>query len=145
MGIISLDKYDISNTVKKRRICIGLAKHYVQIANLFAAIATTINPLYNYIDSEGNSITVSLEEKDTIPKKANPKIEVLQKYVGIKNEIISKGETRNYIFHINQEKNNKNINIKSHITTIISNIIVLKILNQVIEKHIFFAIKKTNN
>ena len=42
-------------------------------------------------------------------KKANPKIEVLQKYVGIKNEIISKGETRNYIFHINQEKNNKNI------------------------------------
>ena len=70
----SLDKYDISNTVKKRRICIGLAKHYVQIANLFAAIATTINPLYNYIDSEGNDITVGLSEKDTIPKKANPKI-----------------------------------------------------------------------
>ena len=34
---------------------------------------------------------------------------MLQKYVGIKNEIISKGEARNYIFHINQEKNNKNI------------------------------------
>lgn len=37
-------------------------------------------------------------------KKANPKIEVLQKYVGVKNEIISKGENRNYIFHINQEE-----------------------------------------
>jgi hypothetical protein len=42
-------------------------------------------------------------------KKANPNIEVLQRYVGIKNEIISKGENRNYIFHINQEEGNKNI------------------------------------
>ena len=70
----SLDKYDISNTVKKRRICIGLAKHYVQIANLFAAIASTINPLYDYIDKKGNEITVGLDEKDTIPKDANTKI-----------------------------------------------------------------------
>lgn len=42
-------------------------------------------------------------------KKLNPQIEVLKKYVGIKNEIISKGENRNYIFHINQEKDNSNI------------------------------------
>ena len=70
----SLDKYDISNTVKKRRICIGLAKHYVQIANLFAAIASTINPLYDYVDKKGNEITVGLDEKDTIPKDANTKI-----------------------------------------------------------------------
>ena len=61
-----LDSYDISNTVKKRRICIGLAKYYVQIANLFAAIASTINPLYNYIDKQGNSNTVGLEIKDEI-------------------------------------------------------------------------------
>ena len=42
-------------------------------------------------------------------KKANPEIEVLEKYIGVKNEIISKGENRNYIFHINQEKDQKNI------------------------------------
>ena len=42
-------------------------------------------------------------------KKANPEIEVLEKYIGVKNEIISKGENRNYIFHINQEKDKKNI------------------------------------
>ena len=42
-------------------------------------------------------------------KKNNPNMEVLQKYVGIKNEIISRGENRNYIFHINQEKENKNV------------------------------------
>tara|TARA_B100001057_G_scaffold411127_1_gene426563 strand:+ start:1956 stop:3206 length:1251 start_codon:yes stop_codon:yes gene_type:complete len=42
-------------------------------------------------------------------KKANPKIEVLEKYIGVKNEIISKGEKRNYIFHINQDKKDNNV------------------------------------
>ena len=42
-------------------------------------------------------------------KKANPEIKVLEKYIGVKNEIILKGENRNYIFHINQEKDQKNI------------------------------------
>ena len=41
-------------------------------------------------------------------KKSNPKLEVLEKYIGVKNEIISRGENRNYIFHINKEEN-KNI------------------------------------
>jgi hypothetical protein len=42
-------------------------------------------------------------------KKANPDIQILEKYVGIKNEIISVGENRNYIFHINQERDKQNI------------------------------------
>ena len=42
-------------------------------------------------------------------KKLNPKIQILEKYIGVKNEIISKGENRNYIFHINQDKSNKNV------------------------------------
>ena len=42
-------------------------------------------------------------------KKANPNIDILEKYVGVKNEIISKGENRNYIFHVNQDHENKNI------------------------------------
>ena len=41
-------------------------------------------------------------------KKSNPKLEVLEKYIGVKNEIISRGENRNYIFHINKEES-KNI------------------------------------
>ena len=42
-------------------------------------------------------------------KKANPKIEILKKYVGIKNEIISKDEERNYIFHIKKDKLKENV------------------------------------
>ena len=42
-------------------------------------------------------------------KKLNPQIQILEKYIGVKNEIISKGENRSYIFHINQDKSNKNV------------------------------------
>ncbi len=44
-------------------------------------------------------------------KKLNSNIEVLQKYVGIKNEILNKseGEDRNYLFHINESDKFKNV------------------------------------
>ena len=67
----NLDDLDVSNRVKKRRICIGIAKFYVQIAHLFAAIVKTINPAYTYkINRDGVEIkeTVSLRDKDQIPK-----------------------------------------------------------------------------
>jgi hypothetical protein len=69
-----LDNLDIKNTVKKRRICIGLAKHYVQIANLFAAIASTINPKFNIEDNSGNITSVDLKDKSDIPDDVPIKI-----------------------------------------------------------------------
>lgn len=35
-------------------------------------------------------------------KKRNPGIEVIDTYVGIKKELVSKGQNRNYLYHINQ-------------------------------------------
>jgi len=42
-------------------------------------------------------------------KKINSKIEVLEKYIGIKNEISTKKENRNYLFHIIPPKKYKNV------------------------------------
>ena len=46
----SLQSLDISNdaqkSIKKKRACIGIAKFYVKIAHMFAAIVMTINPVY---------------------------------------------------------------------------------------------------
>ena len=42
-------------------------------------------------------------------KKLNPEIEILEKYVSIKNEIFQKKENRNYLFHINLSKKYKNV------------------------------------
>jgi hypothetical protein len=62
-----LSKLDIQNPIKKKRICLGIAKFYIKIAHLFAAIVTTINPIYVYKDTEGNTVRASLFEKGKIP------------------------------------------------------------------------------
>ena len=42
-------------------------------------------------------------------KKLNPGIEILEKYIGVKNEIFQKKESRNYLFHINPSRKYKNV------------------------------------
>ncbi len=63
-----LSKLDIQNSIKKKSICNSIAKFYIKIAHLFAAIVTTINPIYVYKDTEGNTVRASLKDKGTIPK-----------------------------------------------------------------------------
>jgi hypothetical protein len=74
----NLDSLDISNdkfkSIKKKRICIGIAKYYIKIAHLFAAIIMTINPVYSYKDENGNTVKKGILEKDTIPKNVNKKL-----------------------------------------------------------------------
>ena len=67
----NLDRLDVSSHVKKKRMCIGIAKFYVKIAHIFAAIAMTINPRYTYIDEAGLKRTVSFGQRATIPKGKN--------------------------------------------------------------------------
>jgi len=62
-----LDDLDIQNSIKKKRVCIGIAKFYVKIAHVFAAIVTTINPEYVYKDNNGNTVKASINEKKNIP------------------------------------------------------------------------------
>ena len=52
----------------KHGMCIGIAKFYVKIAHIFAAIMTTINPVYTYRDiATGEDIRTTYADKDTIP------------------------------------------------------------------------------
>ena len=73
-----LDNLDIQNdvqkSIRKKRVCIGIAKFYVKIAHLFAAIVMTINPTYIYKDETGNIIKTELLEKDKIPKNTKRKL-----------------------------------------------------------------------
>jgi hypothetical protein len=63
-----ISKINIQNSIKKKRICMSISKFYIKIAHIFAAIVTTINPIYVYKDIEGNNVRVSLFEKGKIPK-----------------------------------------------------------------------------
>ena len=48
---------DAQKSIKKKRVCIGIAKFYVKIAHVFAAIVMTINPTYIYKDENGSTTT----------------------------------------------------------------------------------------
>ena len=71
-----LDKLDIQNPSKKRRACLGIAKFYIKIAHVFAAIVKTINPIHSYKDiNDKNSIKrAAYYEKDKIPKGAHTEV-----------------------------------------------------------------------
>jgi hypothetical protein len=74
----NLESLDISNdaqkSLKKKRVCIGIAKFYVKIAHIFAAIVMTINPVYSYKDATGQTVKTGLLEKDKIPKNVDRKL-----------------------------------------------------------------------
>ncbi|RPG62188.1 MAG: FAD-dependent oxidoreductase [Flavobacteriaceae bacterium TMED238] len=67
-------------------------------------------------DGIGQAGGITLEKQDEIKsyldyvikehKKRNPEIQVIDTYVGIKKELVSSGENRNYLYHINQNSNN---------------------------------------
>lgn len=73
-----LESLDVSNdakkSIKKKRVCIGIAKFYVKIAHIFAAIVMTINPVYTYKDATGQTVKSKLLEKDKIPKGTKKKL-----------------------------------------------------------------------
>ena len=61
-----VDNYSIDG---KKNKCLGIAKFYIKIAHLFAAINKTVNPLFTYIDPvTGKNKTVDLLDKNLIPK-----------------------------------------------------------------------------
>jgi hypothetical protein len=64
-------KTDAHRHIRKKRICIGIAKYYVKIAHLYASLMMTINPSFIYKDNHGNIIKKSLLEKQQIPKNVN--------------------------------------------------------------------------
>tara|TARA_Y100000389_G_scaffold205125_1_gene263604 strand:+ start:7666 stop:8916 length:1251 start_codon:yes stop_codon:yes gene_type:complete len=59
---------DVNNLTKKKRICKGIAKFYIKVAHLFAAIVTTVNPLYSYNDGFGEKF-IDLMKKNKVNKK----------------------------------------------------------------------------
>jgi hypothetical protein len=70
----SLDKMDVKSDLKKKRMCIGVAKYYVQIFHIFNAIAHTINPVYTWKDKFGSTVTVDYEHRNQVPSDIQPTI-----------------------------------------------------------------------
>ena len=73
-SLVYLAKSDLENIDKldpydKKNKCVGIAKFYVKIAHLFAAINKTVNPLFTFTDPKtGKQKTVELLDRNLIPK-----------------------------------------------------------------------------
>jgi hypothetical protein len=85
-----LSKLDIQDHVKKRNVCLGIAKFYVKIAHVFAAILKTINPVYVYKDTDNSVKRASLSEKAKIPKDAKTEVENFNLCNNLTNALINK-------------------------------------------------------
>ena len=70
----NIGKMDIKSDLKKKRMCIAVAKYYVKIFHVFNAIAHTINPSYTWKDKFGSTVTVDYEHRNEIPQDAQPTI-----------------------------------------------------------------------
>jgi len=64
-----LSELDVQNPREKDSMCKGIAKFYIKIAHLFAAILKAVNPVYKYDGHE-----MSIMNKSKIPKGAQVKL-----------------------------------------------------------------------
>lgn len=64
-----LTELDVRNKREKDSMCKGIAKFYIKIAHLFAAILKAVNPIYKY-----NGHEMSIMNKSKIPKGARVKL-----------------------------------------------------------------------
>lgn len=62
-----LNDLDVNNKTQKRRICNGISRFYIKIAQLYAAILKSVNPVYTYTDENNKKRTVPLNAKSKIP------------------------------------------------------------------------------
>ena len=118
-----LDRLDVSNPTKKQRMCIGIAKFYIKIAHLFAAIAMTINPQYTYTDSNGEEKTISIHERNKMPPGTNYKytrknlcsrrIQALKPTQNTENGIRIKGKNCKMNLKIQKEMDGINLPIEN--------------------------------
>tara|TARA_B100000424_G_scaffold271437_1_gene274151 strand:- start:500 stop:1933 length:1434 start_codon:yes stop_codon:yes gene_type:complete len=101
----NLEDMNVSSKRRKQRMCTGIAKFYIKVAHIYAAINKACNPHLEYIDYAGNKQSVPVMKKHTIPKgvkstltKMNfctKRINALKPVQNTDNRIVVKGKNCN--------------------------------------------------
>jgi hypothetical protein len=74
--IENIKSLNIENSAEKKKICREIAKYYIQIAHLFSAIISSINPKYQYSDN-GELTEVNILNKNSIPEEFKNSIAIV--------------------------------------------------------------------
>ena len=100
----TLDDLNLQNPLKKKRICVSIAKFYIKIAHIFAAIVMTINPIYVYKNAQGEVVKTPLNKKSEIPNNIPRKIYKLN-ICDQRINSLSRGKGDNPLLIPSQDKN----------------------------------------
>ena len=63
----NVNKLDVKGDEKKQHMCTGIARYYIKIAHLFAAINKTVNPMISWKNAQGKHLTPVMNKSD-VPK-----------------------------------------------------------------------------
>lgn len=110
-------KYDIP--IKKSYAPMAIVENLSEDQNSFVELDYFVNRCINMLvkpDRIGQAGGISLANETKVKdyleylikehKKRSPQIKVIDTYVGIKKELVQRGENRNYLYHINNPSNN---------------------------------------
>jgi hypothetical protein len=104
--LVYFKKSDIENLniPSKKEYCIDIAKFYIKIAHVFAAIVTTINPEYVYKDVFGNTVKKSLMQKSQIPSGVATQVSKINLCSERINALKGKSESEDKSYSVDEEK-----------------------------------------
>ena len=63
----TVNDLDVKGQQKKQHMCTGIARYYIKVAHLFAAINKTVNPMISWKNAEGKQLTPVMN-KSEVPK-----------------------------------------------------------------------------
>jgi hypothetical protein len=63
----AVNDLDVKGQQKKQHMCTGIARYYIKVAHLFAAVNKTVNPMISWKNSEGKQLTPVMN-KSEVPK-----------------------------------------------------------------------------
>lgn len=112
---------DTPSARKKKRMCIGISRFYVRVAQLFAAIVNVINPEYSYIDNNRVRKTIPFMKKMYIPRNMRNRVSVSKSGIcsnrikAIMISALKNTDTGPNQSFVNTRKNTKKYNIKNNV------------------------------
>lgn len=99
------------NAEQKRKMCIDIAKYYVKIAHLFAAIITTLNPVFSWRSSASSSRALLKPHVAEERNKEGEEMEGMEGMEGVEEiKFTATLEDKHYISEMAQDIKVENLN-----------------------------------
>ena len=61
-----IDELDVEDKEKKADMCKGIAKFYIKLAHVYGAIVSSMNPVYEYVDDDGETKRVDFKNRSKL-------------------------------------------------------------------------------